>query len=895
MQQQDELTKTYEPKTIEQRIYDRWIETGVFGARAGGPGRSYCIVIPPPNITGQLHMGHALNNAVQDILIRWQRMKGQTTLWLPGTDHAGIATQAVVERDLVKKGIRRREMGRERFLEKVWEWREKYGSTIIAQLKKIGSSCDWSRLRFTLDDGCSRAVRRVFCELFGKGLIYRGNYIVNWCPTDHTALSDEEVEHKETAGKLYYVSYPGIGGAPGVQVATTRPETMLGDVAVAVHPDDGRYRDLVGKRVLLPVVNREIPVIADRFVDPAFGTGAVKITPAHDPNDFLAGQRNGLTPLNVMHPDGTINENGGPFAGMDRFRAREKMIERLTEAGLLDRVEDHVHQVGHCYRCHSVVEPYLSTQWFVKMQDLARPAVEAVRSGRIKFHPERWTKVYFDWMDNIRDWCISRQLWWGHRIPAFYCSGCQTVVVQEEGAPASCPACSGTAFTQDEDVLDTWFSSALWPFSTLGWPEPTADLSTFYPTSTLVTDRGIIFFWVARRIMSGLQFMGEVPFSDVYIHGTILDDQGRKMSKSLGNGIDPLEVVDQYGADAMRYSLVMLSSGGQDIKLAKSKFEMGRNFANKVWNAARFLLMYLKETDVSAPPVIERSQLEFADRWILSRLSRLVSAVEDSLSAFDMFGAVKALYDFTWHEYCDYYVEFVKPRLGSGDAQGLPSRQAALATSRYVFETVLRLLHPIMPFITEEIFQHLTGGRELLAVAAWPRADQQFVDPAVEEEMERIQKVIVAVRTIRSSFTTKDNQLKPNTELDVLVRADAGGKWSCLVGRADLVRSLARVGKLTVQQDIHPPFGSASEIVEDIEIYVPLAGLIDYKKEEERLSRELALRQRDLEMVRKKLSQESFVKNAPPEIVEKEKNKQEDLQVALRKIENLLSSLRQQR
>jgi valyl-tRNA synthetase len=903
---QTELPKAYEPKAIEPRVYDEWMRAGVFGAEAGSSREPYTICIPPPNITGRLHMGHALNNTIQDILTRWQRMMGKNALWLPGTDHAGIATQAVVEKELAKQGIKRRELGREKFLERVWAWRDQYGSAIVEQLKKMGSSCDWSRLRFTLDEGLSRAVRKVFVDLYRRGHIYRGEYLVNWCPKDQTALSDEEVEHEQKKGKLYHIKYPGVDGGPGVQVATTRPETMLGDVAVAVNPEDERYRDLVGKFVMLPLMNRKIPVIADSFVSKEFGTGAVKITPAHDPNDFAAGQRHGLTPINIMNPDGSINQNGGAYAGMDRFKAREEVVKALEADGLLVKIDEHENAVGTCYRCHSVVEPYLSTQWFVRMKELAEPALECVRDGRVKFHPARWTNVYFQWMENIRDWCISRQLWWGHRIPAFYCKKCNHAMVSETDVTA-CEKCGSSEIRQDDDVLDTWFSSGLWPFSTLGWPDETPDLKTFYPTSTLVTDRGIIFFWVARMIMSGLAFRDQVPFSDVYIHGTILDKHGAKMSKSKGNGIDPLEVIEKFGADAMRFSLMMLSSGGQDIKLSEDKFEMGRNFANKIWNAARFLMMNLKAED--ADPTAssaasgdgsDRSSskiegLEFADRWILSRLARVTATVDESLKAFDFYGAAKSLYDFTWHEYCDWYVEFVKPRFSptGGTQEGTRSRKAAVATARHVLQTTLALLHPFMPYVTEEIHRHLTGSGTLLAKTAWPRTESGAIDEAVEDQMERVQKVITAVRTIRSAFSTKDNQLRPHTEVDVLVKADPGGKWSALVANENLVKSLAKVRSYTVSGDVSLPKGSASEIVEDIEVYVPLAGLIDYKKEQERLSRDLASKKKDLETVQKKLSQETFVANAPAEIVEKEKQRQGDLLAAIRKIENLLQSLGQ--
>ncbi|MBI3892911.1 MAG: valine--tRNA ligase, partial [Candidatus Wallbacteria bacterium] len=744
-----ELEKAYNPKSVEDRIYSAWTTENLFRVYNDAAGRRpYTIVIPPPNVTGRLHMGHALNNTLQDILIRWRRLAGDLALWVPGTDHAGIATQNVVEKELAKEGGSREALGREAFEKRVWAWKDEYGNAIIEQLKRLGASCDWSRTRFTLDPGCSRAVREVFVGLYKKGLIYRGDYIVNWCPRCQTALSDIEVEYQETQGKLWHIRYPAEAGGEGVVVATTRPETMLGDVAVAVHPEDERYKGLVGSTVVLPIVGRPIPVIADGFVDRAFGTGVVKITPAHDPNDFEAGRRNGLTPLNVMNPDATINANGGQFAGQTREVCRKNLVVLLEEKGLLVNVDDHTNSVGHCYRCDTVVEPYLSRQWFVKMKDLAAPAIQVVREKKVEFVPPRWEKLYFDWMENIRDWCISRQLWWGHRIPAAICKDCGELTVELELPPA-CAACGGE-LRPEEDVLDTWFSSALWPFSTLGWPDKTKDVETFYPTSTLITDRGIIFFWVARMIMAGLEFMGREPFRHVYIHGTILDHLGRKMSKSLGNGIDPLEVIDEYGADAMRFSLMMLSSGGQDIKLSKDKFEMGRNFANKLWNAARFLLLNVSESG-AGPYRVENA--DFADKWIVSRFQATAAATTKALEEFDFHAAVSGLYEFTWNEFCDWYVEFIKPRIRE-EAEA-KTKEAALSTAQYVLTGILRLLHPFMPFITEEIWGHLPGHTGRLTTDSWPLADSALRNESTEREMELLQKLVRSIRTIRSEMNVK--------------------------------------------------------------------------------------------------------------------------------------------
>ncbi|MFY9415827.1 MAG: valine--tRNA ligase, partial [bacterium] len=720
------LSTVYNPRVVEDKWYQYWMEGDYFRPTIDPEQEPFTIVIPPPNVTGALHMGHALDNTIQDVLIRWKRMTGVPTLWLPGTDHAGIATQARVVESLAQEGLTPQDLGREKFLERTWQWKEQYGGRIIEQLKRLGASCDWSRERFTMDEGCSRAVREVFVSLFEKGLIYRGDYIVNWCPQCGTAISDIEVEHEEEEGKLWHFRYPLIDGEGYVTVATTRPETILGDTAVAVHPEDERYRDLVGKKLVLPGVGRQIPIVADPYVDPEFGSGAVKVTPAHDPNDFLIGLRHGLEQVVVMAPDGTMNENAGKYQGMDRLECREALVADFDREGYLVKVEDHLHAVGHCSRCDTTIEPLLSKQWFVRMKPLAEPALEAVRQGQIRFVPERFTKIYCDWLENIRDWCISRQLWWGHRIPVWYCQDCDEIIASREDLN-QCPHCGGEV-EQDPDVLDTWFSSALWPFSTLGWPDDTEDLNYFYPTSVLVTGRDIIFFWVARMIFMGLEFMQEEPFREVLIHGLVLDSQGRKMSKSLGNGIDPLEVIEEYGADTLRFMLMTSTTPGNDMRFYWERVENCRNFANKIWNASRFALMNL--TDFQ-PEGIEEDQLAYsmADRWILSRLNRTIARVTEELEEYQLGEAATTLYEFIWGEFCDWYIEMIKPRLyAKEDGEGRRTSQYVLWK---VLETTLRLLHPFMPFITEEIWQHLPHGGPSICVAPWPEAGD--TDPAVEE------------------------------------------------------------------------------------------------------------------------------------------------------------------
>ncbi len=866
-----DLPSQYDPGAVEDRLYAFWEEGGFFHAEPG-EGEPYAIVIPPPNVTGVLHMGHALNNTLQDILIRWRRMQGRNALWMPGTDHAGIATQNVVERALAERGLSRRDLGRERFVEEVWKWKEQYGSTIIKQLKKLGSSCDWARERFTMDEGLSAAVREAFVRLFERGLIYKGKYIINWCPRCVTALADDEVEHEDHEGHLWYIKYPFKDNPQlGVEVATTRPETMLGDTAVAVNPKDERYKDLIGETLVLPILGREIPLIADDFVDPAFGTGAVKVTPAHDPNDFQIGLRHDLPQINVMTETGEMNELAGPYAGMDRFECREALVEELRQQKLLVRVETHEHAVGHCYRCHAVIEPYLSDQWFVKMKPLAEEAIRATQEGRVRFFPERWTKVYLSWLENVRDWCISRQIWWGHRIPAWYCEQCgQTHVARE--APEQCSACGG-ALRQDEDVLDTWFSSSLWPFSTLGWPEKTPELDFYYPTSTLVTDRGIIYFWVARMVMMGQAMMGREPFAHVYIHGTILDEIGRKMSKSLGNGIDPLEMIAKYGADAVRASLILLTVEGQDVKLAESRFEMGRNFANKLWNASRFALMNLSESAAvePGPPALE-------DVWIRSRLNAVVRHVTRALEDYQFNEALRLLYDFVWHEFCDWYLEIIKPRLYAEDSDAAADKAAAQDTLARVLDAALRMLHPFVPFITEEIWQKLKalGRPELdapaLMRAAWPQPDPEWDAPEAEETMSRLQDIVRAVRNIRNKFRVADRR-----PLAVIVCAPDQAALDELTPHREFLTRMAFLESLEIAVDAAKPERSAAEVVGSLQVFAPLADVIDLDAERKRLEQRIAKAEAQLAGVTRNLANQSFVEKAPAEVVERERQRLDEL------------------
>ena len=875
------MAKQYDPAQVEKRWYAYWEERDLFRADAGSGREAFTIVIPPPNVTGVLHMGHALNETIQDILIRSRHLRGCETLWVPGVDHAGIATQNVVEKQLALEGKDRHQVGRQALVEMIWRWKDDREATIIEQLKRMGCACDWSRYRFTMDERLSRAVRKVFVSLYRKGLIYRGKYIINWCPRCRTALSDEEVDYAETSGKLYHIHYPFSEGPGYITVATTRPETMLGDTAVAVNPDDKRYRDIVGRTLRLPVIGRVIPVIADSHVDPEFGTGLVKVTPAHDPNDFEIGRRHGLEQVQVMNGDGRMNELAGEYDGQDRFECRKRLVARLQGEGLLEKIEDHAHSVGHCYRCDTVVEPYLSSQWFVRMKPLAGPALEAVRQGRVKFHPERWTKIYFDWLENIRDWCISRQIWWGHKIPVWYCDDCGEITVSEND-PDSCAACGSRNIRQEEDVLDTWFSSQLWPFSTLGWPDQTGDLKRFYPTSVLSTAPEIIFFWVARMIMSGLEFMGEVPFNDVYLHGTVRDESGRKMSKSLGNAVDPLEVIDQFGADAMRFTMVSITATGTDVYLSREKFHLGRNFANKLWNASRFVLMnFPPDFDPLAVtvPRFEGDQ-DLPERWILSRLQEAAAEVTRAIDSFRFNDAAQTIYKFIWHDWCDWYIE-----LSKGKLEG-PRAERTRWVLWHVLEASLRLLHPFMPFLTEDIWQRLPHQGESIYQRPWVDPDTSLVDRQAELEMALLQEVIVAVRTIRSEMN-----VPPARQADLAV-IPAGEEVRTVLGaHAELVRNLARVGRIDFVGPEGKPRASGTAVVGKTELFVPLEGLIDLDLERRRLTRE-ADRLRDaVVQVDKKLSNRNFVERAPQEVVRREQHKRQSYLETLEKVKKNLARL----
>lgn len=863
-----ELAKGYEPHDVEKKWYQNWLDNRYFHAEAESHKTPYSIVIPPPNVTGALHMGHALNNTLQDILCRWKRMQGYNVLWMPGTDHAGIATQNVVERQLAAKGEDRHNLGREKFIEKVWQWKGESGGQIIGQLKRLGASCDWERERFTMDEGLSKAVRTVFVKLYEDGLIFRDNRLINWCPRCHTALSDIEVEHEDKKGQLWHIRYPVVG-QPGrfVTVATTRPETMLGDTAVAVHPEDERYADLHGARVLLPLMNREIPVVTDSYVDREFGTGVVKITPAHDFNDFEVGLRHNLERINVLDESGMINAEGGQYAGMDRFAARARIIDDLTAAGLLEKTEDNPMSIGGCYRCKTVVEPYLSLQWYVKVGPLAERALTAVKDGRTRILPKQWENSYFDWMENIRDWCISRQIWWGHRIPAWFCQQCGKITVALND-PNCCSHCSSKEIRQETDVLDTWFSSALWPFSTMGWPDKTPELTTFYPTSCLVTGFDILFFWVARMMMMGLYFMDEVPFRDVYIHALVRDAQGQKMSKSKGNVIDPLTVVEQYGTDAFRFTLAAFAAQGRDIKLAEERIAGYRNFCNKVWNAARFTLMNLEGFN---PDSINPEQLEpgEADRWILHHLNRTVAEVNRSLADYRFNEAAMTLYQFTWSQFCDWYLELAKQELHGNDQKRSDNTRYTLWL---VLENLLRLLHPFMPFITEEIWQALPGKEwrqsESIMLAPYPTVREELQFKQEAEQMEQVMEVVSAIRTIRGEM-----EVPPAKEISVtLSAADQAGE-QLIQQFSSKIRSLARISQLTIGQNLPRPEDAAIQPAGRVQVFVPLKGLVDVAEEEKRLLKEIGKLDKEIEMFSKKLENPSFVDRAPADIVEKEKSK----------------------
>lgn len=848
-----ELAKQYDPQNVEDRIYDFWLKGKYFHAKVENDKKPYSIVIPPPNITGQLHMGHALDNTLQDILIRWRRMQGYDTLWLPGTDHASIATEAKIVEAMKKEGITKEEIGREAFLKRAWEWKETYGGRIIQQLKKMGSSCDWDRERFTLDEGCSRAVREVFCRLYEKGLIYRGERIINWCPHCLTSISDAEVEYEDQPGHFWHLRYPFKDGSGYLELATTRPETLLGDTAVAVNPNDERYKDVVGKTVILPIVHREIPVVADDYVEMDFGTGVVKITPAHDPNDFEVGLRHNLEVINVMTDDAHITSDYPAYAGMDRYEARKAIVKDLEAEGALVRIEDYSHNVGTCYRCHTTVEPRVSKQWFVKMEPLAKPAIECVKSGKTKFIPERFDKIYFHWMENIKDWCISRQLWWGHRIPAYYCDDCGEITVSRE-APECCPKCGGKVH-QDPDTLDTWFSSALWPFSTMGWPDNTPELAHYFPTSTLVTGYDIIFFWVARMIFSSVEHMGKQPFDTVFIHGIVRDAQGRKMSKSLGNGIDPLVIIDQYGADALRFTLATGNSPGNDMRFSDEKVGASRNFANKLWNAARFVLMNIgdEEIETSLP-----DNLALEDKWVISLFNTLAKDITDNLEKFELGIAVQKLYDFIWDIFCDWYIELAKIRLQQG-GEGAENAKRVLV---WVLTGTLKLLHPFMPFITEEIWQTLPHEGESIMISAWPEYDENLDFASEEAEMNRIMTAIRAVRNRRAEMN-----VAPSKKAKVYIAS----AYKSTFEKAGVFMSRLAGASETEVGDSFDIEGAVSIVTEDAKIYIPMGDLVDFEAEKARLGKELEKVRKDLEFVNSKLSNENFVSKAPAKVVEAQK------------------------
>jgi len=900
-----EINKAYEAKQIEQKWYRFWEEKGYFKPAPDNGKPPFTILIPPPNVTGILHIGHVLNNTLQDVAVRYQRMTGRPTLWLPGVDHAGIATQNMVEKNIAKDGLSRHDLGREKLVEKIWEWKHEKGNIILDQLRLLGASCDWDRLRFTMDEMLSRAVKEVFVTLYEQGLIYKGKYIINWCPRCVTALANDEVEHADEAGKLWYIRYPFSEGKGHVIVATTRPETMLGDTAVAVNPKDKRYQHLIGKTLELPLTGRKIPVIADEYVDLEFGTGCVKVTPAHDPNDFEIGRRHDLEQLLVMDEHGIMNSAAGAdFEGMDRYACRAKVLELLAEQDLLEKTEAHDHAVGHCYRCDTVIEPYLSDQWFVKMKPLAERAIEVVQSGEVRFQPERWTKVYMHWMTNIRDWCISRQIWWGHRIPAYYCNHCNHMVVAKE-QPSACPSCSHDSFRQDEDVLDTWFSSWLWPFSTMGWPDETADLQRFLPTSVLITAPEIIYLWVARMIMSTLHFKDKIPFDTVLLHGTVRDELGRKMSKSLGNSPDPIDIIDKVGADALRFSMVFNTPKGADVVYSDNILETGRNFANKIWNAYRFIMMNMPESGLGIPLGLGNSRspeddtssvgsesdpplrLELADRWIYSRLQEVIAQTAEHYENLRFNDAAQTVFQFLWDEFCSWYIELSKDRLSDEDPQsGFTARYILLD----VMQTGMRLLHPVMPFITEEIWQGVKTlfpmPEEALIVAAFPSSDASLIDPAIADEMAFMQESISAIRNLR-----KQVNLTPSQMISIHARVAEEQQTKLFTDYTAYLRKLTRVEDATVGTGIQKPPASLAAVVRNIEIFMPLTGLVDLEAEKLRLGKQLEKISKELAGVQAKLSNPNFVNNAKPEVVEAERQRLSEVSVKLSLTKELLSDL----
>ncbi len=871
-----ELAKAYEPQEVEGRIYDFWMQGGYFHAEVDPKKKPYTIVIPPPNITGQLHMGHAWDETLQDILIRWKRMQGYSALWLPGTDHASIATEAKIVEAMREEGLSKEDLGREAFLERAWAWKDKFGGRILEQLKLLGSSCDWDRLRFTMDEGCSKAVRHVFVKLYEEGLIYRGERIINWCPHCKTAISDAEVIFEEQQGSFWHLRYPLADGSGYIQLATTRPETMLGDTAVAVHPEDERYKHLVGKNVILPLVNKEIPIVADEYVEMDFGTGVVKITPAHDPNDFEVGRRHNLPVINVMNEDGSINENGGKYAGLSGMEARKQIVKDLEEGGYLIKVEPLKHNVGTCQRCHTVVEPRVSTQWFVKMEPLAKPAIDVVKDGTIRFIPERLEKTYYNWMENIKDWCISRQLWWGHRVPAWYCEDCGETIVSETDVD-TCPKCGGKHIHQDEDTLDTWFSSALWPFSTLGWPDETEELKYFYPTDTLVTGYDIIFFWVARMIFSGLKHMDKAPFNTVLFHGLLRDSQGRKMSKSLGNGIDPVDVINQYGADALRFTLVTGNSPGNDARYSDEKVAASRNFANKIWNAARFIHMNIDGHNV---PCALPQSLTLEDQWIVSRFNTVTKEVTENLDKFELGMAVSKLYDFIWDDFCDWYIELAKRPLTGGDEAAAQNTRQVLV---WVLTNTLALLHPFMPFVTEEIWQSLPHQGEALIVAPWPEYEEGHAFPQAEAEMKKVMELITAVRTRRSEMN-----VPPSKKAHLAIEA---ADTAAFEAEKEAIARLAYCSGVEVAQSVPQAEGSVTVVTAACRAYLPMDDLVDKKAETARLTKELEGAKKQLATAEAKLQNEKFISKAPQKVIDGVKDNAEKLREKVRGIEEALAAL----
>ena len=918
------VSTRYQPRKVEEKWYSYWMEGGYFHAEVDRKRKPFTIVIPPPNITGSLHMGHALNNILQDILVRYKRMRGYNACWIPGTDHAGIATQNVVEKELLKEGKSRFDLGRERFLKKVWEWKEEYGNRIIEQLKHLGCSCDWQRLRFTMDRGCSEAVTEAFVRLYEKGLIYRDEYIINWCPRCQTALSDIEVEHEDEKGYLYYVRYPfktteqlesekGKHRPPAfITVATTRPETMLGDTAVAVNPRDKRFEGLIGKTLILPIMNREIPLIADDYVDPEFGTGAVKITPAHDPHDFEIGRKHSLPEVRVIDTSARMTKEAGKYEGLDRYECRRRLLEDLEKEGYLEKKEDYSVPVGRCYRCSTPIEPLISLQWFLRVKELAEPAIEVVKEGRIRYIPKRWKKVYLDWMAGLRDWCLSRQIWWGHRIPVYYCKKCQEEtgrnpksqipnpksegIIVARKKPDKCPRCGNKDLLQDPDVLDTWFSSALWPFSTLGWPKETRDLVYFYPTSLLITGHEIIHLWVARMIKMGLGLMGNIPFEEVYIHGIVRDRKGKKMSKSLGNVIDPLDIIAQYGTDALRFTLASSCAQGQDLQLFAEKFTSCRNFANKIWNASRFVLMNLEGFQLIPNSELLTLNLDLADRWILSRYHRTVKEVTDSIEEYRISEATQTLYQFIWHEFCDWYLEMIKPRFYQevkSKKEKVKSKEAAQYTMYHVLEGTLRLLHPFMPFITEEIWQslkpftvHRSPFTESIMVSSWPEFDKKRINAKVEEEMALIIGVTTSIRNIRS-----ETGIVPQKRIEAILKIKRKEELETLERNTPYIRNLARLSKIEMGPDVAKPIPSASALIVEIEAWVPLKGLIDLEKEKERLKRQMDKIEEELEGAREKLKSKDFLSKAPEKVIAKEREKERELKERWERLKKNLESL----